>query len=128
MPPKCRESTRVRGLPARTILTVSLAVSPGPTWQRGNDAMPLDLLSPADSTARMPVAPSFTPYQSLSDSELTERCWAAKKVLGDALLILGHHYQQDEVIAFADLRGDSYKLASLAAQSSTCKFIVFCGV
>jgi quinolinate synthase len=90
--------------------------------------MPLNVLTPVESTARTAVDPTLVPYQSLSDAELTERCWAAKKKLGEKLLILGHHYQQDEVIAFADLRGDSYKLASLAAQSSTCQYIVFCGV
>ncbi len=72
--------------------------------------------------------PSFQPYRSLSDLELRARCWAARKTLGDKCLILGHHYQQDEVIEFADLRGDSYKLASLAAQKSNCQYIVFCGV
>lgn len=72
--------------------------------------------------------PTFLPYRSLSNEELTRRCWAAKKTLGDKCLILGHHYQQDEVIEFADLRGDSYKLASLAAQSGACQYIVFCGV
>jgi quinolinate synthase len=72
--------------------------------------------------------PSFLPYRSLSNDELTARCWAAKKTLGSKCLILGHHYQQDEVIEFADLRGDSYKLASLAASKSDCQYIVFCGV
>ena len=48
--------------------------------------------------------------------------------MGDSLLILGHHYQQDEVIRFADLRGDSYRLSQLAAQSRACRAIVFCGV
>ena len=48
--------------------------------------------------------------------------------MGDSLLILGHHYQQDEVIRFADLRGDSYKLSQLAAESQSCRAIVFCGV
>jgi quinolinate synthase len=88
--------------------------------------MPLPMLE----TAPPPPAasPTFEPYRTLSDEELTARCWAAKKTLGDKLLILGHHYQQDEVIAFADLRGDSYRLASLAAQSKTCRYIVFCGV
>ena len=43
-------------------------------------------------------------------------------------LILGHHYQQDEVIRFADLRGDSFKLSKLAAQNTACRSIVFCGV
>jgi quinolinate synthase len=48
--------------------------------------------------------------------------------LGDSLLILGHHYQQDEVIQFADLRGDSFKLSRLAAENRSCRWIVFCGV
>ncbi len=48
--------------------------------------------------------------------------------MGDSLLILGHHYQQDEVIRYADLRGDSYKLSQLAAESLACRAIVFCGV
>jgi quinolinate synthase len=48
--------------------------------------------------------------------------------MGDELLILGHHYQQDEVIRFADLRGDSYKLSQMAAESRSCRAIIFCGV
>ncbi len=88
--------------------------------------MPLEMLAPLEST--LAIDPSFGPYRSLSDQELSQRCWNAKDHLGEKLLILGHHYQQDEVIAFADLRGDSYKLASLAAQSKTCQYIVFCGV
>lgn len=91
--------------------------------------MPLPVV---DTPPRPPVTPvaglPFEPYRSLSDDELKARCWKAKKALGDQLLILGHHYQQDEVIAFADLRGDSYRLASLAAQSKTCRYIIFCGV
>ena len=48
--------------------------------------------------------------------------------MGDELLILGHHYQQDEVIRFADLRGDSFRLARMAADSASCRAIAFCGV
>jgi quinolinate synthase len=70
----------------------------------------------------------FEPYRDLADHALKERIIAAKEYMGDALLILGHHYQQDEVIAFADLRGDSLKLSQLAAASGTCQAIVFCGV
>jgi quinolinate synthase len=55
---------------------------------------------------------------------LIERCWSAKRRLGQELLILGHHYQQDEVIQFADLRGDSYKLSSEAAKRAECRYIV----
>ena len=46
--------------------------------------------------------------------------------LGSKLLILGHHYQQDEVIALSDLQGDSYQLSNLAAESRDCRYIAFC--
>jgi quinolinate synthase len=68
------------------------------------------------------------PYKSLSNSELTERIRAIKAELGPRLLVLGHHYQQDEVIALSDLQGDSYQLSQMAAGSSECRYIAFCGV
>jgi quinolinate synthase len=70
----------------------------------------------------------FAPYRELSNETLRERIAAAKKTLGPSLLILGHHYQQDEVIEHADLTGDSYQLSKLAAESPDCRYIVFCGV
>jgi quinolinate synthase len=70
----------------------------------------------------------FEPYRDRTDVDLEERINSVKLLMGDSLLILGHHYQQDEVIRFADLRGDSYKLSQLAADSQTCRAIVFCGV
>jgi quinolinate synthase len=75
----------------------------------------------------LPTHP-FEPYRQLEPAALESRIRAVKDELGDQLLILGHHYQQDEVIRFADLRGDSYKLSQLAAASETCRSIVFCGV
>jgi quinolinate synthase len=63
-----------------------------------------------------------------SDPQLIERAKAAHAALGDRALILGHHYQRDEVIAFADITGDSFKLAQAAAQQSEAEFIFFCGV
>jgi quinolinate synthase len=71
---------------------------------------------------------SFESFRNLADAELERRILSAKEELGESLLILGHHYQQDEVIRFADLRGDSFRLSQLAAQSLTCRAIVFCGV
>jgi quinolinate synthase len=68
------------------------------------------------------------PYKSLSNDELSDRIEAVRKELGTKLLILGHHYQQDEVIRHADLTGDSYQLSQLAAASRDCRYIVFCGV
>ncbi|MFP6673038.1 MAG: quinolinate synthase NadA, partial [Pirellulaceae bacterium] len=55
----------------------------------------------------------FPSYRELSDEELSQRISAVRQQLGDELLILGHHYQQDEVIAHSDLRGDSYQLSQL---------------
>ncbi len=66
--------------------------------------------------------------KSLEDAELTERIQRIRRQFGSRLLILGHHYQQDEVIALSDLRGDSYKLSELAASHGECRAIVFCGV
>ena len=63
-----------------------------------------------------------------SDPGLVERARAAKAALGDRVFILGHHYQRDEVIQFADVTGDSFKLARDAAARPEAEFIVFCGV
>jgi quinolinate synthase len=63
-----------------------------------------------------------------SDPQLVERARRAKQALGDRLFVLGHHYQRDEVIQFADVTGDSFKLAQQAAARPEAEFIVFCGV
>jgi len=63
-----------------------------------------------------------------SDPQLVERAKAARAALGSKAMVLGHHYQRDEVIAFADIRGDSFKLAQAAADNSEAEFIFFCGV
>ena len=65
---------------------------------------------------------------SASDPKLVERAIAARAALGDQVMILGHHYQRDEVIDFADIRGDSFKLAQAAADNPQAKYIFFCGV
>ena len=70
-------------------------------------------------TGEMPAA---------SDPDLVERAVAARAALGDRALILGHHYQRDEVIAFADITGDSFKLAQAAASQSQAEYVIFCGV
>ncbi len=67
-------------------------------------------------------------YTDLSPQETFDRIQKAKKQLGDKLVILGHHYQRDEIIVHADYRGDSYKLAQMAKQHPEAEFIVFCGV
>jgi len=63
-----------------------------------------------------------------SDPDLVKRAQAAKDALGSKLFVLGHHYQRDEVIQFADVTGDSFKLARDAAARPEAEFIVFCGV
>ncbi|MGI8423139.1 MAG: quinolinate synthase NadA [Chloroflexota bacterium] len=64
----------------------------------------------------------------MSPADLDVRIAAARETLGERLMILGHHYQRDEVIKFADVRGDSYKLSQLAAERKEAEYIVFCGV
>ncbi|MFF3868485.1 quinolinate synthase NadA [Micromonospora sp. NPDC001898] len=63
-----------------------------------------------------------------SDPDLVARAAAAKAALGDSVFVLGHHYQRDEVIQFADVTGDSFKLAREAAARPDAEYIVFCGV
>ena len=63
-----------------------------------------------------------------SDPDLVARARAARKALGSDVLILGHHYQRNEVIEFADITGDSFKLAQEAANQSSVENIIFCGV
>ena len=65
---------------------------------------------------------------AVSDPELVARATAAKAALGARAMILGHHYQRDEVIQFADITGDSFKLAQAAAENRDAEFIFFCGV
>ncbi len=84
---------------------------------------------PTATLAQATATPlDFEPYRDLEAAELSGRIQRVKQAMGKELLILGHHYQQDEVIAFADLRGDSFKLAKLASESQDCRGIVFCGV
>jgi quinolinate synthase len=82
------------------------------------------LVAPVNEQA---VSCSLENYLVLPDKTMDARIAAAKRALGDRVVVLGHHYQRDEVIRFADFRGDSYKLAQEAARTSA-EYIVFCGV
>jgi quinolinate synthase len=73
-------------------------------------------------------APALEDYFGLPDAELRQRIDAARLELGQRLVILGHHYQRDDVICHADLTGDSFKLSKLAAERPEAEFILFCGV
>src|SRR5262249_15169946 len=70
----------------------------------------------------------FAAYTALTTEAIRSRTRAAKRTLGKRVVILGHHYQRDSVMEFADLRGDSLKLSQLAAAQAQAEFIVFCGV
>src|SRR3954467_14051721 len=91
----------------------------------------LPLLSPTsrarhNSAARVDSIPLF--YAEMDGEELDQRITAARKELGSRLVILGHHYQRDEIIKYADYRGDSFKLAQNAAARPEADYILFCGV
>lgn len=72
-----------------------------------------------------PLAPK---YAQLTEAEMREQILSRKSQLGRRLVILGHHYQQDDVVEFADFTGDSFKLSQLAAQQKDAEFVIFCGV
>src|SRR5256885_16536080 len=73
------------------------------------------------------VARPIEGYFTLSQFEIVERIKAARRELAERLVILGHHYQRDDVICHADLRGDSFKLSKMASERKA-EYIVFCGV
>jgi len=70
----------------------------------------------------------FSDYVALDADTIRERTWAAKRALGKRCVTLGHHYQRESIIEFADFRGDSFKLSQLAAAQPTAEYILFCGV
>lgn len=80
-----------------------------------------DLLSERGVSCTGELPPSSAP-------DLVERAEKARKDLGERAMVLGHHYQRDEVIQFADITGDSFKLAQAAADRRDAEFIIFCGV
>jgi quinolinate synthase len=77
---------------------------------------------------RTGAARPFGEYAALAADEIRARTLEARRALGSRVVILGHHYQRDAVIEFADFRGDSFKLSQLAASRKEAEFIVFCGV
>lgn len=80
-----------------------------------------DLMSERGVSCTGELPPSSAP-------DLVERAEKARKALGERAMVLGHHYQRDEVIQFADITGDSFKLAQAAADRRDAEFIIFCGV
>jgi len=74
----------------------------------------------------IPILPDI--YKKLTDEELRQRISSIKEKFGKRLIILGHHYQRDDIVAFADFGGDSLELCRRAAEQKDAEFIVFCGV
>lgn len=85
-------------------------------------------LPTVESDPNAGAAFSLAIYKTLETEDLVARITAIREQMGDSLMILGHHYQQDEVVQHTDLRGDSYQLSQMAAHSDACRSIVFCGV
>jgi len=90
--------------------------------------MNVNLLTDYEKTQIGERQPLPDRYLGLPDEEMDLRIASAKAALGDRLVILGHHYQRDEVIKFADYTGDSFKLSRQAASRGEAEFIIFCGV
>ena len=101
-------------------MTTDLGVEPTPLalLLLGRDADP--------ASERGTACPGELP--PASDPDLVDRARAAKAALGERVFVLGHHYQRDEVIQFADVTGDSFKLAREAAARPGAEYVVFCGV
>jgi len=82
----------------------------------------------AATLSRAPGARPFSEFAGVAADEIRSRTWAARRALGERAVILGHHYQRESIIEFADFRGDSLKLSQLAASQERAETIVFCGV
>jgi quinolinate synthase len=80
-----------------------------------------------DDLAQAAETCSLENYLALPDHSMDDRIAAARQKLGSSTIILGHHYQRDEVIRFADFTGDSYKLSKVAAETDA-RYLIFCGV
>ena len=92
------------------------------------DVSQVQLLTEYERTRLAERQPLPNAYLGLSDAEMDARITEAKAALGSRLIILGHHYQRDEVIKFADIIGDSLKLSQAAASRHEADYVVFCGV
>ena len=131
----------------RTIIPIEREIAEGagcspelklPTWtldvEEGRKEPTVPLYGPGSS--QWDEAPATTPlqreiparYRQMAAEELDRRIQAARAALGDRLVILGHHYQRDDIIEYADFRGDSFKLSQEAAARPQADYIVFCGV
>src|SRR2546422_1422450 len=124
---------RIKAAPRRELCSSELTWDP---WV--HDARPEEPRSPVygPGASQWDAIPASAPvqteipdrYRRMPDDEVARRIQVAKASLGSRLVILGHHYQRDEVICWADFRGDSFKLSQQAAARKEADYIVFCGV
>jgi quinolinate synthase len=97
-------------------------------YEYSYDDLFTERLRASGQSVRHLQAPLPPEYVKLAPAELDARIGAVRAALGTRVMILGHHYQRDEIIKFADARGDSFKLSQLASERKESEFIVFCGV
>src|ERR671911_1588925 len=130
-----REQAEKGSLALKSATTCSPALAKGPwDYDLAEALAGTPAYGPGASSAD--VAPPSTPrqgqlpeeYKLASDSELDARIRAAKATLGDRAVILGHFYQRDEVVQYADFVGDSFQLANAALTKPEAAAIIFCGV
>jgi quinolinate synthase len=121
----------VNSLTSRTSVSLTTLTPAGDEacgYEYSYDDLFTERLRAAGQTVSHLQVPLPPEYVTMTPAELDDRIAAAKAILGTRLMVLGHHYQRDEVIKFADARGDSFKLSQLAAERKESDFIVFCGV
>jgi quinolinate synthase len=133
MPTVSSIDAQVKAAPAEELCSAELSWDP---WV--HDAPPSTTARPVygPGASQWDAIPSSSPiqaeiperYRAMPPDELAERLSAAKAALGTRLVVLGHHYQRDEIIRWADFRGDSFKLSQQAASRREADYIVFCGV
>jgi quinolinate synthase len=123
--------------PARSVATLDFGARPA-TWF-GQAQLPVADCVPEEGTGAYETLRRYgahalrqeripRQYFKMPPEERDARIWALRRELGDRLVVLGHHYQRDEVVQFADFRGDSFKLSQQAAGRKDAEFILFCGV
>jgi quinolinate synthase len=103
---------------------MSATITTEHSLKRGNAGTAKAPATALDHTGVKPI----DDYLALGEAEIYERIREAKRKLGGRVVILGHHYQRDDVICHADLTGDSFKLSQMASERSGAAYIVFCGV
>ena len=122
--------------PRSAVSVCDPALADGPWTLDATPGLPLPAPTYGAGASRLDVAPPTTPvqqqipaeYRRTPAPELEQRIRAAKATLGDRLVVLGHYYQRDEVVQFADVVGDSFQLAQASRAAQAAEFVVFCGV